>query len=135
MKLIKEPNGEYKIVEVCFTAIVFSTLDRAAVFDLILSPTSTANISTDFYLNTSTSLIIDSETISSHGHDDTSSGSGAGRRVSGCIEFVVIGDEEDEETETIAYEIRPRSQFDRVVFPSEATSDLILVYIFDIGRS
>ena len=133
IKLIKEPkNGEYKTVEVCYTAIITSSLDRVPVFDLILSPTSTAKISTDFYLNTSTSLIIEGEAIGGD-NDETLSGS-AGGTVSGCIVFVVLGDEEDEgDTKTIAYEIRPRVRLDRIVFPPEATSDLILVYIFDIG--
>ena len=122
---IKEPkNGEYKSVEVCYTANITSPLDRDAVFDLILSPTSTANISTDFYLNTSNPLIIES---------GQQSGGGV---VSGCIHLVVIGDEEDEaDTETIAYEIRARSdKFDRVVFRSDAPSNLIMVHIFDIGK-
>ena len=116
---IAEPkNGEYISVEVCYRVNITSSLDRDAIFDLIFSPTSTANISTDFYLNTSTPLIIGNETLSGRG----------------CINFVVIGDDEDEaDTETIAYALRPRSQFDRVVFPSDATSDLLLVHIFDIG--
>ena len=136
VKLIKEPkDGEYRAVKVCYTAVITSPLDGAAVFDLILSPTSTANISTDFYLNTSTSLIIVSEGISSSDDNETLSGSGSNETLSGCIEFVVIGDEEDEgDTEMIAYEIRPTSPLDRVVFPSDATSDLILVYIFNIGN-
>ena len=127
---IKEPNnGEYKTVEVCYTANITSPLDRDAVFDLILTPTSTANNGTDFYLTTTTPVIIESD------FSGTFSGSGSGGVVSGCIHLVVIGDEEDEaDTETIAYELRARSEFDRVVFPSDATSNLIMVHIFDIGK-
>ena len=125
---IKEPkNGEYKTVEVCYTVNITSLLDRDAVFDLILSPTSTANISTDFYLNTTSPLIIES------GPSGTFYGSGSGGVESSCIHLVVIGDEENEDTEIIAYELRARSDFDRVVFPS-TISNLILVHVFDIGK-
>ena len=64
-KLVLEPDeGENVIVAICYTAHVTSTLEEGAVFDLVLSPTSTANASVDFYLATANPLVISSGNVS-----------------------------------------------------------------------
>ena len=69
-KLVIEPDeGENTTVTICYTVDVTSTLERDAVFDLVLSPASTANISIDFYLATANPLLISSVNLS--GKDDS----------------------------------------------------------------
>ena len=113
---VSEPAfGNITLVPMCFTAQVNMPLDRDAIFDLSLSNLSTASISDDFILNTSNPLTIVA---------------GFYGNFSGCIDFVVIGNQDIEDTETVIYEITVRSMFDRVVFPSNA-SNLLIVTIFD----
>ena len=112
-----EPDvDENSTMAVCFMAHISTPLDRDAAFNLTLSPTSTATVDYDFYLNTSTPLTI---------------AAGSSGNFSVCIDLVVIGDGIIEDVETVAYELSPLSEFDHVLFQPDANISLLTVNITD----
>lgn len=118
---VVEPfSGNNATVDICFMAQLDSPLDRDSIFDISPSPTTTATLGDDYLFNSPTPTL----TIP-RGFSGT---------FSTCISIVILGDREDEDLETISYEVTARSLFDRVIFPLDANFSVIVVNILDAGK-
>lgn len=114
---VTEPeSGNTTSISLCYHAEINMPLTRDSFFDLTLLDLTTATISRDFLLNTSNPLTFVS---------------GSSGNQSGCIDFIIIGNQEVEDAEVVMYEFRARHTFDRVLFPTNATTNSLTVNIFD----
>lgn len=115
MNVLEPDQGETLAVTFCFTATV-ATPRINPTFDFALSPTTTATSGSDFFPISQTLVIPTNFT-------------GNFMR---CIDVLIIGDNQQERTEIVAYELIPRSSIDRVVFPNG--TDLLISIVDNDGK-
>lgn len=105
-------EGESSDATFCFETIVNLTRRMDARFDLLISNSTTANITSDFSSNLSTLAI----------------SSGFEGFYNACTTLTILGDDVVEDDELIELEVRPQSERDTVLF-----SELTIVIIDNDG--
>ena len=114
---ITEPDeGETVGIEVCFEASVDLPRRTDAIFALLISNSTTANVA-DFSIQPS--LIIPT---------------GFGGFYNQCVEIDIFGDNRFESSELIVVEVRPLAEGDRVQFPEESSESLQVNIIDNDGK-
>lgn len=118
---IVEPDmGDIELIEACFEVQLNRTLNRDAIFELVESNLTTAELMTDYYINVSSTLL----TIPA----------GSRGYLRECFNFTILGDDTIEDDETIVYSIRPLSELDTVEFPQSSNSSLTVNIIDNDGK-